>query len=730
MGYVIGDGTIYFSKNKGTIWFYGEQEDLETIRQDIEKIGFRASKIYKRKRKHEIQTSYNNVKFTTTEYSIKTNSSSLATLLWALGTPVNNKCSQNFEIPSWIFNLELWQKRLFLAAFFGAELSSPSTVTRHGYNFYPPVLSMNKHEKFLESGHEFLKQIQALLRDFNIKSSIIRHRKEFVNKKGRVSFRLRLQISSVLNNLLNLWGKIGYEYNKKRSYLANMAIHYIKQKKNVLIERKNVEISAKKLKKSGLKTLEIYKKLKSKNINIRFIERSIYEKRKNNPRINSTFPKFKEFILEKTKNLGKSGLIWDKIVKIRHCNYNGYVYDFNVANKYHNFIANNFVVSNCGVRLVRTSLHIRDLDDEKIRNLVDEMFKNVPSGLGSKAKIKLDKKELDDVLRMGASAPVKKGFGWEKDTKFLEENGCLDFADPSEVSDKAVQRGLSQVGSLGAGNHFLEIQKVDEIYDTNAAKIFGIKEKGQITVMIHTGSRGFGHQVCTDHLRVLEQAVKKYNIWLPDRQLACAPINSKEGQSYLKAMACAANFAWANRQLIVHWVRESFERILNNSAENMDMNIIYDICHNIAKIEEHEIDGKKRKVCVHRKGATRAFGPDKKEIPAEYRDIGQPVLIPGDMGTESYLLRGTKESKETFGSTCHGAGRMMSRHQALKRWRGEQVVRELKNRGIYIHPASFKVAAEEAPGAYKDIQKVVEVAHGAGISKRVVKLKPLGVVKG
>jgi len=385
---------------------------------------------------------------------------------------------------------------------------------------------------------------------------------------------------------------------------------------------------------------------------------------------------------------------------------------------------------NCGVRLVRTNLHINDLTDEKIKNLVDEMFKNVPAGLGSKAKIRFNKKELDDVLRLGAKSPVEKGYGWEEDIKFLEENGCLDYADPSHVSEKAVQRGMSQVGSLGAGNHFLEIQKVTEIYDTDTAKVYGINNKGQITVMIHTGSRGFGHQVCTDHLRVLEQAVKKYNIWLPDRQLACAPVTSKEGQSYLKAMACAANFAWANRQLIVHWVRESFERVLNDSAEDMNMRIVYDVCHNIGKLEEHEIDGKKRMVYVHRKGATRAFGPERSEVPSKYRDIGQPVLIPGDMGTESYLLHGTKEAEETFGSTCHGAGRVLSRHQALKRWRGEDVVRELKNRGIYVHPASFKVAAEEAPGAYKDIRNVVDVAHGAGISKKVVKLVPLGVVKG
>jgi tRNA-splicing ligase RtcB len=248
--------------------------------------------------------------------------------------------------------------------------------------------------------------------------------------------------------------------------------------------------------------------------------------------------------------------------------------------------------------------------------------------------------------------------------------------------------------------------------------------------MIHTGSRGFGHQVCSDHLKILEYAVKKYNIWLPDRQLACAPVCSIEGKNYLKAMACAANFAWCNRQLIVHWVRESFERVLRINAEDLGMDIIYDVCHNIAKREIHEIDGQKRTVIVHRKGATRAFGPKRSEIPLKYQDVGQPVLIPGDMGTESYVLCGMDKSEETFGSTCHGAGRVMSRNEAIRRWRGEQVVAQLRNQGIYVHPASFKVAAEEAPDSYKNIRMVVDAVHGAGISKKVVKLKPLGVVKG
>jgi len=385
---------------------------------------------------------------------------------------------------------------------------------------------------------------------------------------------------------------------------------------------------------------------------------------------------------------------------------------------------------NCGVRLVRTNLHDTELNSKNIRDIIDEMFINVPSGLGSKAKVRLSRNELNNVLLMGAKWAVENGYGWEDDVEFLEENGCLKQADISKVSEKAKQRGAPQLGSLGAGNHFLEIQKVAKIYDSDAAKAFGLNDVGQIMVMIHTGSRGFGHQVCTDHLRVLEQAVKKYDIWLPDRQLACAPVQSKEGKDYLKAMSCAANFAWCNRQMIVHWVRESFEKILNVSAEDLDMGIVYDVCHNIAKLEEHVVEGKKRKLIVHRKGATRSFGPEKKEIPMKYRDVGQPVLIPGDMGTESYLLRGTKKAEETFGSTCHGAGRIMSRHQAVKRWRGERVKEDLKKKGIYVHPASWKVLAEEAPDAYKDVSEVVHVTDGAGISARVAKLLPLGVVKG
>ncbi len=384
---------------------------------------------------------------------------------------------------------------------------------------------------------------------------------------------------------------------------------------------------------------------------------------------------------------------------------------------------------NCGVRLVRTNISFDQINKNIIKELVDELFKNIPSGVGSEAKVKLNKSQLEDVLQMGAKWAVGNGYGWEEDLEHLEENGCMEEASVDAVSDKAKERGMSQVGSLGAGNHFLEIQKVENIFDENSAKIYGV-EKDQIVLMIHTGSRGCGHQICTDYLHVFEQAVKKYKIELPDRQLACAPLKSKEGEQYFKGMNCAANFAWANRQMIVHWVRQSFEKVFKQSAEDLGMKIVYDVCHNIAKIEEHEVDGKRIKVCVHRKGATRSFGPDSPDIPAKYQSIGQPVLIPGDMGSESYLLKGTKKAEESFGSTCHGAGRVMSREEAKRRWRGTEIAKMLEGKGIYAHPASMLVMAEESPDAYKDVSMVVNATHGAGLSLKVARMIPLGVVKG
>lgn len=385
---------------------------------------------------------------------------------------------------------------------------------------------------------------------------------------------------------------------------------------------------------------------------------------------------------------------------------------------------------NCGVRLLRTDLFRRDVQN-RIKELIRTIFNQVPSGVGATGKIRIDDREVKQVLTQGAAWAVRRGFGWQEDIERIEENGCLAGADADRISRRALERGRPQLGTLGAGNHFLEVQVVDEIYDPDTARILGLEAIDQVTVMIHTGSRGLGYQICDDNLKILVRCVEKYGISVPDRQLACAPITSEEGRSYFSQMAAAANYAWANRQCIMHWVRESFEQVFKKKAEAMGMRLVYDVCHNIAKFEEHQVAGKTRRLCVHRKGATRSFAPGHQDVPALYRAVGQPVLIPGDMGTHSYLLVGTQRAmSETFGSTCHGAGRLMSRTRALDITRGRQIDQELSRQGIIALAASREVLREEVPDAYKNIDQVVNAVHQAGISRKVCRFRPLGVVKG
>lgn len=385
---------------------------------------------------------------------------------------------------------------------------------------------------------------------------------------------------------------------------------------------------------------------------------------------------------------------------------------------------------NCGVRLLRTNLSREEIEPV-IGKLADAMFSAVPSGVGSEGRIRVSKSELEEVLVKGARWAVSRGYGKREDLDATEEGGQLPGADPSALGQRAIKRGLPQLGTLGSGNHFLELQYVDQIVNPSVAEAMGIFETGQVTVMIHCGSRGFGHQVCDDYLDVMREAARKYNISLPDAQLACAPIQSDEGKRYYAAMACAANYAWANRQCIMHWVREALERVLGKGSEALGIELVYDVAHNIAKFEHHQVDGKSRKLCVHRKGATRAFGPGRTELPVMYRDVGQPVIVPGDMGRSSWLLVGTQQAMEqTWGSTCHGAGRLLSRKQALKRKHGRQVAQELESRGIAIRAAGMRTLAEEMSEAYKDVDRVVEVCHQAGISRKVARLKPLAVIKG
>jgi len=385
---------------------------------------------------------------------------------------------------------------------------------------------------------------------------------------------------------------------------------------------------------------------------------------------------------------------------------------------------------NCGVRLLRSNLDAESIGSN-LERLADAMFRNVPSGVGScRGDFRLSVKEERRVLERGAAWAVQQGFGEESDLDHIEGHGTIAGADPEMVSDRALERGRAQLGTLGSGNHFLEIQKVETVYDQEAAAVLGLST-GQVTVSIHTGSRGLGYQVCDDYLKVMLKAARKYGIVLPDRQLCCAPLQSDEARSYLAAMACAANYAFANRQMITAWVRETFEQVLGKGPAELRLGVIYDVCHNIAKWENHTVNNKQRRLCVHRKGATRAFPPGHDEIPVAYRKIGQPVLIPGDMGRYSYVLTGTAEAyQETFGSTCHGAGRVMSRHAAKKAARGIDLIGLLATRGILVRAAGRATVAEEMPEAYKDVADVVEVVQQAGIGNIVAKLTPMAVVKG
>ncbi len=384
---------------------------------------------------------------------------------------------------------------------------------------------------------------------------------------------------------------------------------------------------------------------------------------------------------------------------------------------------------NCGVRLIRTSLTAEEVRP-RLGALIDRLFREVPSGVGSQGGHPIKPAEMDEVLAGGAAWAVHRGLGRPEDLAVQEEEGRLRSAEPREVSESARKRGLKQLGTLGSGNHFLEVQVVDQVFHDEFARVLGL-EPGRVVVMLHTGSRGLGHQVATDFIQRMDRRLQESGVRLVDRQLSCAPVSSEDGQRYLAAMAAAANFAWANRQTITHGVREAFQAVFERPAEELDLSVVYDIAHNMAKVEEHRTDGTTRRLLVHRKGATRSFPSGREEVPARYRAHGQPVLIPGDMGTASYVLVGLASSMgRSFGSSCHGAGRRLSRHAAVRSFRYDEVTQALSAKGIVVRSSSREGVTEEAPGAYKDVEEVVRVAEGAGLTRRVARLVPLGVVKG
>jgi tRNA-splicing ligase RtcB len=730
MGFIQGDGCLQLEeKGRAQIGLYANPEDLETIRDDIHKIGFLASKTYERTRHHEVITRYGCSSFNHNEASVHVRSSALALLLVALGTPKGNKATQDFAAPTWLGTAPLWMKRLYLASLFGAELASPRTVTKHHYNFDAPILSLNKRSGVVESGRQFLRQIQQWLKEFDVESATLAERDEYTNKDGTVSIRLRLQISSDPANLIRLWSHVGYEYNRPKQYLANIAVQYLKLKTLVLHERMASIAAALMMRRTSGATLKaITAAIGSDYVNERFVARSLWEQRKTEVRISGAFPGFSEFIKSRTETLERTGQVWDTILSKEPADHYGLVYDLTVLDPSHNFVANGFVVSNCGMRLIRTDLTLADVQP-RLEPLMTELFRRVPAGVGSKGFVRVNRQEYEEVMRRGAQWCIDRGYGWHEDLERIEERGCIPGADPSKISDHAFERGHSQLGTLGSGNHYLEVQVVsnDRIFDPATAAALGITGQDQIVVMVHCGSRGFGHQVASDYLRVFEKAMRKYGITVKDQQLACAPFRSPEGQDYFAAMNCAANSAFANRQVIMHQIRQAFSAVFGQPAESLGMHLVYDVAHNIAKVERYP----EGELVVHRKGSTRAFGPGRPELPELYREIGQPVICGGSMETGSYLLVGTEQAmRETFGSTMHGSGRTMSRAQAKRSVRGEQLRQDMAKRGILVKAVSMAGLAEEAGFAYKNISDVVETVHLAGITKKVAELRPIGNIKG
>ncbi len=732
LGFVFGDGHLHFvgGMGKGVTAFYGQPDDLETLRADLVQVGVTPSRVYSRERSHAIQTLYGEYQFESQENHIKVIGSGFALLLACLGAPIGDKAKQAYSVPRWLEAAPLWQKRLFLAALFGSELTTPATISGHDTVFGAPTLSMNKRSEFVEGGRQFLEQISAWLTEFGVRTQSLLCDTSYHDKEGEVSLRLRLILSPKSDSLLNLWSRIGYDYNRKRSNLAALAVQYLKHKQNHLDRRQETAQLTRRLACQDVPRRQIMGQLVGAGINQRFIERALYGKSESIPRVGEQFPTFSEFCTSASTNSMPTGMVWERIASIEPVpDFDGNVYDFTVAHPDHNFIANGFVVSNCGVRLVRSNLYYQDVK-RNLRQLVEALFRNVPTGAGRSGKYHFNHKELKQLMASGSSFLLNRDLATQSDIDFTEAHGKLDGADPEEVSQQALRRGEDQCGTLGSGNHFLEVQVVDHVFDEEAAQVIGL-EKDLVCVMIHSGSRGLGYQVCDDALAMLRKVPERYGIALPDRQLACAPVDSPEGKRYIGAMRAAANFAWCNRQLLMMQAREVFAQIFGRSWQELGMSLVYDVAHNIAKFEEHLINGKRKRVWVHRKGATRAFPPQHPEIPVQYRAIGQPVIIPGDMGRASWVLVGQPGSMErTFGTTCHGAGRALSRTAAFKEAAGRRIDKELEARGVIARAQSLRGLAEEQPKAYKDVDDVVEVVHQAGLSKKVARMRPIGVIKG
>lgn len=736
LGFLTGDGWLgkrFSRKRNQDVWAMraiGTLEDLDEIKQEINSLGYDIGYIKTKQYDSSIEQIDGKVrKISGNSSQLYINSQSLAVLMKALGMPEGNKSKVAVKVPDWIKTAPKWVKRLYLAGLFGAELTIPYQRKGEAFGFTEPSFSQNKIEGLREENKQFLKEIDSLLGEFGVKTNKIYEQKGVINREGQKTIKHSLKISANSENLIQLWSQIGYEYCKERKQKSMLAVAYLKAKQRTLNKSREFVNQARILLSQGTKPHQIYSFARTQQISETMVKGQLYSRNKSF-RATRDFPIFEKFCAE--HKIEDSEMVLDKIEKIEKMDYADYVYDFTMDEENHNFIANHIVSHNCGMRLLTTNLTSKEAKP-KIKELMELLFKKVPVGVGRKGMRELKPKEFEEVMVKGAKWCVQNGYGWKEDLERMEEKGCVKGAKPEKVSKAARERGTHQLGTLGSGNHYLEVQlsTAKNIFDSKTAKVFGITGKDQIVAMIHCGSRGFGHQVCTDFGKTFQEVMPKYGIAVPDRDLACAPFQSEEGQDYYAAMACAANNAFANRQMIMYQVRESFEQVFKRSAEEMEMHLTYDVAHNIAKLEKHWVEGKKREVVVHRKGSTRAFGPGEKDLSERYQKTGQPVIVGGSMETGSYLCVGTEKAmRETFGSTLHGSGRTMSRQKAKQEFRGEKLQAEMLQRGIFVKAASMEGLAEEAGKAYKNINDVIESMHVAGISLKVAALQPIGNIKG
>ncbi|MDY6776913.1 MAG: RtcB family protein [Candidatus Nanohaloarchaea archaeon] len=714
VGLHTGDGAF---NNSGQTTFYADKEDLETVQRDIRKLGFSPSSIHQRDRQHEVDGK----EFESTETSVSCGSRAFQKLLIELGAPSGKKVESGFTTPEYLSQLADWQKALYLSAFFGAEMSKPADVYRK--NFYNPQVSQNRTKEKRGAGEQFMLELKDLLESLDIETTALESFETDSNAENDM-VRFRFGISSRPKNLVRFLTTVGYRYNREKQKEAAKVAQYTKLKERAIKSRAEVAEKAVELYDDGAAPKDLKQRFE---VNDRFIERSIWSGRETKIRPPEDFPDFEDY--REDTEVKENLTVPAKIASIESVGRKP-VYDIGVEHEAHNFQANGFVVSNCGVRVVKTDLDYEDVKgrEEQLANI---LFQQVPSGLGEGAVAgSLSKSDVEDIGREGVKWALENGYAVEDDLEHCEDEGFREGGKPEHFSEKAKDRAKEQVGSLGSGNHFLEVQRVGDIYDEETAEEYGLREN-QVVVMIHCGSRGLGHQVCSDYLRKIEKEHESELEELPDRELAYAPSGSRLEEEYYGAMNAAINFAWVNRQLIMHQVRQSFERIFDRDWEDLGMDLLYDVAHNIGKKEEHEIGGSKREVYVHRKGSTRAFPAGHPAVPEAYRDVGQPVLIPGSMGTSSYVLKGTEKAMEkTFGSSAHGAGRLMSRTQAKEDFWGGDVQKDLEREGIYVKAQSGSTIAEEAPGVYKDVDEVVRVTDAVGIGDKVARMHPIVNIKG